>query len=81
MMQMNVQPFTVDWYEAYKTAFDAVDIKNADRILIKLPPQQPQIPGIGTAGMAIQQQQQQPPGQLPMPGEMQQLQSVPYGGK
>ncbi len=78
MMQTNNPPFTVNWYEAYKTAFDAIDIKNADRILIKTPMQQPQFPGMGMIGIPGQQQ---PPGQLPMPGEMQQLQGVPYGGK
>lgn len=75
LMQMNVQPFTVDWYEAYKTAFDAVDIKNVDRILIKLPPQGPQMP---MQAMAQQQVMQQ---QMPQPQEMQQLQGVPYGGQ
>jgi hypothetical protein len=72
LMQMNVQPFTVDWYEAMKTAFDAVDIKNVDRILIKLPPQPPPMLGDMMGGM---------PGQAPPPQEMQNLQSVPYGGQ
>lgn len=72
MAQMNIQPFTVDWYEAFKTALDAVDIKNADRILIKLQQQMPPAqPGMEEGG------------QMGMPGAdvMQQLASVLYGGK
>jgi hypothetical protein len=72
-MQMNVTPFTVDWYEAMKTAFDAVDIKNVDRILIKLSPQPPPMMGDMMGG--------QMPGQAPPQQEMQNLQSVPYGGQ
>jgi len=36
----NVRPFTVDWYEAMRTALDAVDIQNVDKILIELQQQQ-----------------------------------------
>lgn len=67
----NKQPFTVDWYEAYRTAFDAIDIKNVDRILVKLEGQQPGMMG----PMGMQQQQ------LPQPQEVEALQGVPYGGQ
>jgi hypothetical protein len=81
LMQMNVQPFTVDYYELLKTAYDAVDVKNVDRILIKIPMQQPQQPGVPLAANALMQQgQPQMPGQPPMQQEAQQLQGVPYGG-
>lgn len=81
MMAMNVEPFTVNWYEAIRTAYDALDVKNVDRILIKLPPQQPQMPGMGMAAQAQQQQMMQQ-GQMQQPQqEMQQLQGVPYGGQ
>jgi len=40
MTAMNIEPFTVNLYELLKTAYDAVDIKNADRILIKLNPEE-----------------------------------------
>ena len=77
MAQMNIQPFTVDWYEAFKTGLDAVDIKNADRILVKLQQQQmsPMQPGM--------EEGEQSGGQMGMPGAdvMQQLASVFYGGK
>lgn len=39
IMQGNVRPFTIDYLELIRTAFDAADIKNIDRILV---PQQPQ---------------------------------------
>jgi hypothetical protein len=69
MMQENRTPFTVDLYEMLRTAFDSVDIKNIDRILVKLQ----------------QQQQQMPPqqGMMPMmPGaeELMGLANIPYGG-
>jgi len=67
----NKQPFTVDWYEAYRTAFDAIDIKNVDRILVKLEEQQPGMMG----PMGMQQQM------LPQPQEVEALQGVPYGGQ
>ena len=35
-MALNIEPFTVNLYELLKTGYDAVDIKNADRILVKL---------------------------------------------
>jgi hypothetical protein len=82
LMQMNVQPFTVDYYELLRTAYDAVDVKNVDRILIKIPMQQPQQPGVPLAANALMQQgQPQMPGQPPMQQEAQQLQGVPYGGQ
>ena len=72
----NVQPFTIDWYEAYKTAFDAIDIQNVDRILLKqaIPPQNPM--GMGGMGGGMPQQQG-----APMPDELQALQGVQYGGQ
>ena len=71
----NVQPFTIDWYEAYKTAFDAIDIQNVDRILLKqaIPPQNPM--GMGGMGGGMPQQG------APMPDELQALQGVQYGGQ
>jgi len=70
----NKQPFTVDWYEAYRTAFDAIDVKNVDRILVKLEGQA--APGM-MGPMGMQQQQQM----LPQPQEMEALQGIPYGGQ
>ena len=80
IMASNITPFTVDLYETYKTALDAVDIKNVDRILVKLqPPRQQQ--SMGMSG--------QIPGGMPgmggggMPGmnEIAQLAQVLYGGQ
>jgi len=34
--QGNVTPFAVDWYETLMTGLDSIDIKNKDRVLIKL---------------------------------------------
>ena len=63
----NITPFTIDWYETAKTALDAIDIKNQDRILVKLqPPQQPM------NHMGMQQG-------LGDPNEMQALANVMYG--
>lgn len=72
MMQYNVEPFTVNWYEALKTAYDAIDIKNVDRILIKLQPQQSPMMGGGQAGGMMM-------GGPPNPNEMQALANVMYG--
>lgn len=38
----NVQPFTIDWYEATREALESADVKNIDKVLIKIPPQQAQ---------------------------------------
>ena len=67
MAQENKTPFTVDWYEALKTALDSVDIKNVERILVKLKQEQP---GIPQGGMPM------------MPGmdEIMGLAGVSYGG-
>jgi len=65
-MQENRTPFTVDWYETLKTALDSVDIKNLDRILVKIQ----------------QEQQGPPQGMIPMmPGaeELMSLANIPYG--
>jgi hypothetical protein len=42
LMQGNIRPFTVDYYELMKEAFDAADVKTIDRILIQQPQQQQQ---------------------------------------
>lgn len=36
MMAMNIQPFTVDWYQLLEEGFDSLDVKSRDRILVKL---------------------------------------------
>ena len=41
----NIQPYTMDLYEAERELYDAVDVRNADRILKKMPQQQ-QIPEV-----------------------------------
>jgi hypothetical protein len=46
------EPFRIDWYQAAKSNFEALDIKNADQILVKLQPQEIQ-------QMQMQQQQTQ----------------------
>lgn len=72
MMEMNRTPFEVDWYEALRTAFDAVDVKNIDRIIVR---------------KQKQQQQQSPYGMGMGPGiggnfanEIEELMKVQYGG-
>ena len=65
IMANNKTPFTIDWYEALKTAYDAVDIKNVDRILVKL--EQTAAP-----------QEPNPP-MMPR-GDMDELASIMYGG-
>jgi len=65
IMAANIQPFTIDYYEALRTALESADIKNIESILIKLrepqlPPQQPGMPG---------------------QEEMQGLNQIPYGGQ
>jgi hypothetical protein len=59
-------PFDINWYQAAKSGFEALDIKNADQILVKYQPQQLQ-------EMQMQQQQMQ---QKAMAEQMQQ---VAYG--
>lgn len=83
MMAMNVQPFTVDWYELLKEAYDAIDIKGVDRILLKLNQQQMMMGQPGMMG-----QQGMVPGMNPMMGmgesmgtDMNQLAEIMYGGK
>lgn len=44
------EPFAINWYQAAKSGFDALDAKNADQVLVKLQPQQIQ-------QMQMQQQQ------------------------
>lgn len=50
VMANNIEPFRVNWYETLRTALDSVDIKNLDRILVKIREEQGQMPGMG--GMA-----------------------------
>ncbi len=40
LMQANIKPFTVDYYELMKEALDVADIKTIDRILVQLNQQQ-----------------------------------------
>jgi hypothetical protein len=40
IMQGNIQPFTVDYLEAARSALDAADVKNINKILIPMQPQQ-----------------------------------------
>ena len=61
----NIQPYTLDLYEAEKELYDAVDVRNSERMLRKMP----------------QQQQQQQPMQQPNQANIQQLMQVPYGGR
>jgi hypothetical protein len=67
MMAMNIEPFTINWYEMLKESFDAIDIKGTDRILIKMNQEQAQgmNPMMGEGGQ----------GQ-----DMNQLAQVMYGG-
>jgi hypothetical protein len=60
----NIQPFTVDMYEASKTALEAYDIKNIDQLLPKLDMMMPAVPPT-----------------MPPQGQMEELQSVDYGGQ
>jgi len=74
IMMANVEPFTVNYYEAYKTALDALDIKNADRILIKLQ-QNPMAQMGGGMGMPGMEQG------MGQPQDMEQLAQIFYGRK
>jgi len=40
----NIQPFTIDWLEAARSTFEALDIKNTDQILIPVKQPPPQVP-------------------------------------
>jgi hypothetical protein len=62
----SVEPFQINWYQATKSGFESLDIKNADQILVKLQPQQIQ-------QMQMQQEQMQ------QKAMAQQLQQVAYG--
>lgn len=66
IMQANITPFTVDYYELMKESMDAVDLRNVDRILIKLDQEQPMMDPMGGGGMGN-------------PNEMQALANVMYG--
>jgi hypothetical protein len=68
MMAMNIEPFTINWYEMLKESFDAIDIKGTDRILIKMEPEQ------------AQQQMGQMMGAGGGEQDMNQLAQVMYGG-
>jgi hypothetical protein len=72
----NIKPFTIDWYEAAKSALDVADIKNIDQILVQLQPQMPMgMGGMGMPGMTMQQ------GMMPNQQQVQDLQQVNYGGQ
>lgn len=71
MMADNMEPFTVNWYEALRTALENADIKNLDRILVKLQQQQQQGGPMGMGGM---------PPMMPMAEELAALGGVGYGG-
>ena len=62
----SMEPFQINWYQAGKTVFDSLDIKNADQILVKLQPQQ------------IQQQMMQQE-QMKQKALAEQLQQIAYG--
>jgi hypothetical protein len=71
LMQTNVQPFTVDYYEVLKEALDVADVKTIDRILKVAPPPDPlqqMLGGLGGGGMMG--------GQPGKPGQM----GAPAGG-
>jgi hypothetical protein len=40
MMMGNITPFGVDWYEAAKATLESADIKNIERILVQIPPEE-----------------------------------------
>ncbi len=60
----NIQPFTVDWLEVTRTFLDAMDIKNADQLILPIADLGPQMG-------------QQPQGQST---DVNSLMQVPYGG-
>lgn len=62
----SAEPFNINWYQAAKSGFESLDIKNADQILMKLQPQQIQ-------QMQIQQEQ------MKQKAIAEQLQQVAYG--
>lgn len=51
-------PFKIDWYQATKAGFDALDIKNADQIVVKLQPQEIQMQQMMSQRAMAQQLQQ-----------------------
>jgi len=72
MRQNNVEPYTLNLYEAEKSMYQAVDIQNIDRILLPLP----------TDEELAQEEQRQALEQGGMPNmqQAQDLMQVPYGG-
>jgi len=50
LMQQNVQPFTVDYYEVLREALDVADVKTIDRILKITPPPDPMMQLLGGLG-------------------------------
>lgn len=54
LMQQNVQPFTVDYYEVLREALDVADVKTIDRILKIAPPQDPLMQMLGGLGGGMQ---------------------------
>jgi hypothetical protein len=65
MRMNNIEPYTANLYEAEKELYDAVEIKNPDRLLIKMPNQQQAQDALSlpTEGM----------------GGLEQLMQIPYG--
>jgi len=63
----NIQPYTLDMYEAEKELYDAVNVRNSERMLRKVPQEAQQIPEVPMG----------PPGQMDMEG----LMGVNYGGQ
>jgi hypothetical protein len=60
----NIQPYTLDLYEAEKELYDAVDVRNSERMLRKMP----------------QEAQMPQPAQNPNQADINQLMQIPYGG-
>jgi len=66
---MGMKPFTVDWFEAIKTGLEVADIKNIDKMLVNLSPEQGQM----AMSMLMPPQASKQ--------EMQETQAIGYGGK
>lgn len=78
---MNVRPYTVDYQEVVTTALDALDLKNADRIVVSLQ-QNPMMGANPMMGGGVPGQMSGGnPMQLPPPNEANALQSVNYGSE
>lgn len=76
---MNVRPYTVDYQEVVSTALDALDLKNADRILVSL--QQNPMMGAQPIMGASPMMGPQAPQQMSPTSEADNLKSVSYGAQ